>query len=158
MGSAGKTDFLNLNKWSSTDIPKRVDFNNDNDLIDSAFREHVYDDNRHISGSERETWNMPFYVGFYYGNGALKRTVTTNCPFDPVFGIIFGGGMPVSVTDFTNKTKYNYFGFLTKRSSTAGLTLSGSDFTISTDGFPIVNGEYISLNNTSVTYCYVFFR
>lgn len=158
MGSAGKTDFLNLNKWSSTDIPKRVDFNSDNELIDTAFRDHFENDDRHVSDGEREAWNMPFYVGFYYGNGALKRTITTKCPFEPCFGIIFGGGMPLSVTDFTNKTKYSYFGFLTKRSSTAGLSLTGNDFTISTDGLPIVNGEYISLNSSSVTYCYVLFR
>ena len=158
MGSAGKTEFLKLNNWSGTDIPKRVDFNSDNELIDTAFKEHFENDDRHVSGSERENWNMPFYAGFYYGNGALERKITTNCPFDPVYGIVFAGGMPTSVVDFNNKTKYNYFGFLSKRSSTTGLALSGSNIKISTTGLAVVNGEYIYLNNTGLTYCYVLFR
>ena len=158
MGSAGKTDFLKLNKWSSTDIPKRVDFNSDNELIDTAFKEHFDDDARHVSDGERAEWNMPFFVGFYYGNGALQRTITTKCPFEPSLGIIFTGGMPTSAVDFNNKVKYNYLGFLSKRAGTSGLTLSGSDFTISTDGFPVMNGEYVSLNNTGLTYCYMLFR
>ena len=158
MSSAGKTDFLKLNKWSSTDIPKRVDFNSDNELIDAALKDHFENDDRHVLDPERAAWNMPFYAGFYYGNGALERTIVTNCPFEPVFGIIFAGGMPPSVVDFTNKVKYNYVGFLSKRSSTSGLTLNKSDFTISTNGFAVVHGDYINLNNTGLTYCYVLFR
>lgn len=158
MSSAGKTDFLKLNKWSATDIPKRVDFNSDNELIDAAFKEHFENIDRHVSDPEREAWNMPFYAGFYHGNGALERTIVTNCPFEPVFGIVFAGGMPTSVVDFDNKVKYNYMGILSKRSSTSGLTLTKSDFKISTNGFAVVKGEYISLNNTGLTYCYVLFR
>lgn len=158
MGSAGKTDFLKLNKWSSTDIPKRVDFNSDNELIDAAFKDHLNDDDRHLSDEERAQWNMPFHYGFYYGNGALKRTITTNCPFEPSFGVIFAGGMPPSVVDFTNKYKYNYVGLLSKRSCTSGLTLSKGDIVISVDTFPVANTEYISLNNSGLTYCYLLFR
>lgn len=158
MGSAGKTDFLKLNKWSSTDIPKRVDFNSDNELLDTAFKDHFEDDDRHVSDSEREAWDLPFYAGFYYGNNALERTIETNCPFDPVFGIIFAGGMPTSVVDFNNKVKYNYMGLLSKRSSTSGLTLTGRNITISTDNFAVINNEHIYLNNTGLTYCYVLFR
>ena len=158
MSSAGKTNFLKLNKWSSTDVPKRVDFNSDNELVDKAIKDHFENDNRHLSDSERETWNMPFYAGSYYGNGALQRTIVTNCPFEPCFGIIFAGGMPTSVVDFNNKTKYNYLGLLSKRGGTSGLSLSKSDFTISTDGFAVTNGELISLNNTGLTYYYVLFR
>ena len=158
MGSAGKTDFLKLNKWSSTDIPKRVDFNSDNELIDTAFKDHFENDDRHVADSERDAWNLPFYAGFYYGNGALQRTIVTKCPFEPVFGIIFAGGMPTSVVDFNNKTKYNYLGLLSKRTCTSGLTLTKSDFTISVDTFPVTNGEYINLNTTGLTSCYVLFR
>ena len=158
MSSTEKTSFLKLNVWSSTDIPKRVDFNTDNSRIDTAFQEHVDDGEKHVSSSERETWNLPYYVGFYYGDGALQKTINTNCPFEPNFGIIFAGGMPPSVTDFSGKTKYNYFGFLSKRASTSGLTLSGKQITISTSGGAVVNGEYISLNNMGSTYCYLLFR
>lgn len=158
MSSTGKTDFLKLNKWSSTDIPKRVDFNSDNELIDSTFKDHFNNDDRHVLDSEREAWNMPFYSGVYYGNGDLKRTIETGCPFEPCFGIIFAGGMPTSVVDFSTKYKYNYVGFLSKRSSTSGLTLDKNNFTISVDTFPVTAGEYIRLNSAGLTYCYVLFR
>ena len=48
MGSAQKTDFLSLNKWISTDIPKREDFNYDNATIDNAIKEHTNDMSKHI--------------------------------------------------------------------------------------------------------------
>ena len=38
MGSAQKTDFLSLNKWISTDIPKREDFNYDNATIENVIK------------------------------------------------------------------------------------------------------------------------
>lgn len=158
MGSAGKTEFLKLNNWSGADIPKRVDFNSDNELIDTAFKEHFENDDRHVSDFEREAWNMPFYAGIYYGNNENERTVVTNCPFEPIFGIVFAGGMPMSVVDFNNKIKYNYVGLLSRRSSTTGLKLVNSNFTITDSDFPVVNGEYIRLNVTGLTYCYVLFR
>ena len=158
MSSADKTSYLKLNMWASTDIPKRVDFNNDNSRIDTAFKEHVDDDEMHVDALERNKWNEPHYIGFYYGNGNLQRTISTGCPFEPSFGIVFGGGMPPSMVDFSNKVKYNYVGFLSKRSSSACLTLSGSDIIISTNGGAIVNNEYINLNNIGITYCYLLFR
>lgn len=158
MGSAGKTNFLKLNKWSGTDTPQRVDFNSDNELIDKAFKDHFENDSRHLSDSEREAWNSPFYAGSYYGNGAATRTIVTNCPFEPCFGIIFAGGMPASVVDFNNKTKYNYLGLLSKRGGTSGVSLTKSDFTVTTNEFPTTNEEYVTLNKTGLTYYYVLFR
>lgn len=157
MGSSRKTKLLNLNNWSATDTPKMSDFNYDNELIDMAFKEHIESD-AHVSEEDREKWDSPFYVGFYYGNGNQSRTISTSCPFEPSFGIIFAGGMPPSVTDFSNKLKYNYVGFLSSRCTTLGLSLSNRNIVFSTNGGPSVSGEYISLNNVGITYCYVFFR
>lgn len=158
MGSTGKTDYLRLNRWVSNDIPKMADFNADNDIIDAAFSEHVYDTEKHVSFDERERWNLPYYIGFYYGDGALNRTITTDCPFDPSFGIVFAGNMPLSVTDFNNEVEYHYCGFLTKRFGTSGITLSGRNIVFKTNGMPVLGDEYVNLNNSNLTYCYVFFR
>lgn len=158
MSSTGKTNCLGLNRWVSSDIPKMADFNADNDIIDAAFQNHAEDTEMHVSEDERTKWNLPYYVGFYYGDGSLNRTIVTDCPFNPSFGIIFAGTMPLSVTDFNNKVKYNYCGFLAKRFCTAGLTLSGKNIVFSTNGMAVTAGEYISLNNSNLTYCYVFFR
>lgn len=158
MGSTLKTDFLKLNKWISTDIPKRQDFVDDNEIIDTTIKAHIDDAIVHVTEQDRAAWYSPYFVGFYYGNGGLSRTIETGCPFEPSIGFVFAGGMPPSVTDFTGKIKYNYFGFLSKRTSTSGVTLAGSDIVISTNGGPVANGEYINLNNIGVTYCYVFFR
>ncbi len=37
MSSTNKTNRLHLNQWLATDSPRRIDFNNDNSAIDSAF-------------------------------------------------------------------------------------------------------------------------
>lgn len=134
-----------------------ADFNNDNSLIDTAFRKHI-ENGDHVRIEDRERWDMPFYVGFYYGNGGLNRTIATACPFDPSFGLVFAGGMPPTITDFTGKTKNSYFGFLSSRVCSSGLSWSSGDIVFSSSGSAVIGGEYMCLNNVGVTYCYVLFR
>ena len=63
MGSTRKTKYLDLNQWASTDTPKMMDFNNDNELIDEAFKKHI-EEGDHVRKEDRERWDLPFYVGF----------------------------------------------------------------------------------------------
>ena len=89
MGSSQKTDFLSLNKWISTDIPKREDFNYDNTAIDTAMQTHTNDMSKHISETERSEWNEPHFIGFCTGNGSNSaRTINTECSFNPSFAIV----------------------------------------------------------------------
>lgn len=159
MGSAQKTDFLSLNKWISTDIPKREDFNYDNSTIDNAFKTHTNDMSKHITDGERSEWNEPHYVGFYYGNGSnYERTIETGCSFDPSFAIIFGGGSTPGVTDFTARLHRNRFAFLTKRSSNLGVSLSGKNIILAASGTTLEGNETIEYNRNGGLYCYILFR
>ena len=54
MSSTNKTSNLRLNNWNGTDKPERIDFNRDNDIIDSAITEHKNDTDIHINANERE--------------------------------------------------------------------------------------------------------
>lgn len=158
MSSAKKTDYLNLNMWASTDVPKRSDFNDDNSKIDLAMEAHCEDYDIHVTSADRTKWNSPYHIGFYYGDGAHTRTVQTSCPFQPSFGLVFAGNMPPSVTDFSNNNKKNYFGFLSQRTSTSGLSFSGANIVIPDYSGPAVNKEYMSFNVVGIVYCYVLFR
>lgn len=159
MGSAQKTDFLSLNKWISTDIPKREDFNYDNTTIDNAFKEHSGDAVKHISASGRSKWNTPHYVGFYIGNGSSSaRTIETGCGFDPAFAIVFAGATTPGITDFKGELHKNRFGFATKRTANLGLAISGKNLVISSPSIAADIDEAVEYNRSGATYCYILFR
>lgn len=158
MSSTNKTEYLKLNNWASTDIPKRADFNYDNAVIDEAMNSHCSNGNLHINDGERERWNLPYYMGFYYGNAESTRTVQTNCPFEPSFGIIFANGTAPSVTNFAGSYKSNYFALISLRANTIGASLSGNNIVVRSPANAVVSNEYANLNASGYTYCYILFR
>jgi len=159
MSSTNKTEFLGLNSWASTDIPKRADFNHDNSVIDEAMKNHSENNDVHLRDGEREAWNSPYYMGVYYGTGgSAERTVVTGCPFKPRFGVIFANGTSPSVTNFSGSLNYNYFALVSLRANTIGASISGSDLIVKSFSMPSVSNEYPSLNSSGYTYCYVLFR
>ena len=159
MGSSQKTDFLSLNKWISTDIPKREDFNYDNTTIDTAMKTHTNDMSKHVSSAERSEWNEPHFIGFYTGNGSNSaRTINTECSFNPSFGIVFATNSTPGVTDFSSKLHRNRFAFLTKRASNTGLSLSGTNIVIAASGIAGDISETTEYNQNGGLYAYILFR
>lgn len=158
MSSTNKTKFLGLSSWVSTDVPKMADFNEDNGIIDIAISEHYNDTQAHIDNNERETWNTPYYIGSYYGNGQETQKVATKCPFTPSFGIIFSISTAPALTDFSSSMNYNYSAFVTPRGGTVGATLTGTEFTVKQSTGPITSNEYAALNAVGHTYMYILFR
>lgn len=159
MGSAQKTDFLSLNKWISTDIPKREDFNYDNETIDNAFKAHNDDMVHHLSAEERGKWNSPHFVGFYTGNGVYTaRTIETGCSFDPSFAIVFAGSTTPGVNDFKNELHKNRFGFATKRAGNIGIAISGRNLVITSPVIAEGIDEAVEYNRSGGLYCYILFR
>lgn len=57
MPSENKTPNYGLHQWQGNEYPKRVDFNEDNDLIDAALATHEADTTVHITTAERTAWN-----------------------------------------------------------------------------------------------------
>lgn len=158
MSSTNKSEYLGLNMWAGTDVPKRTDFNSDNLIVDNAFKNHESNDVMHVNQTERNTWNMPYYANVYYGNGASSREIETNCPFEPAFGIIFANAAPVRVTYFDSKLSYNYMAFVAKRANSSGASLSGTTLTVKQSTSPVKEKEVACLNATATTYYYILFR
>ncbi len=158
MSSTNKTNFLGLNSWIPTDVPKRADFNEDNSILDRSISEHFNDKNVHINNNERNTWNTPYFVGTYYGDGSSSQKIATNCPFTPSFGIIFAKTAAPAITDFSSKINYNYSAFVTPRGSSVGATISGTVLTVSQSASPATSNEYAALNGVGYTYMYILFR
>lgn len=160
MSSTNKTENLKLNSWIGSDKPQRTDFNYDNEVIDKTITEHKNDTVSHITSEERDKWNNFMYQGVYYGDGTVKRVIDTKCPFPARFGIVFAGNRPPSITTFSSSQKSNYIGFFTFRSSTSGLELAEDmvTLTVHQTTMAVMEKEYMSFNESGVTYHFFMFR
>lgn len=160
MSSSNKTSVLGLNQWAASDCPVRVDFNRDNVMIERAVTDHTRNSNIHVTSAEKAVWNQGVHYGMYFGNGDAVRHITTNCPFEPVFVLVFASARPASSTDFTEGKKYNYIAFASQISSMANLEIEeyGAQLKVTQDISPSYKNEYVYLNQTGVSYTYIMFR
>lgn len=158
MSSSNKTPRLGLNQWESIDIPERTDFNADNEIIDEKISAHFSDKTSHITSTERSKWNSQYYTNSYFGNGEIERTIKTNCPFKPSFGIVFAIGTATSITRFKSGLVQHHLAILTPRGCTIGASMSGYDFTVTNHATPEIDDEFATLNAVGYTYLYVLFR
>lgn len=159
MSSTNKTDYLRLNRWLSSDIPKMEDFNNDNVIIDTAIQSHTSDTVGHITGAEREGWNNQVFLGVYFGNGELNRTINTGCGFEPKVAMVYALGKPMTRVDFSQQKKYNYLAVSTAIADCDGFYLDSETGNFSVkQQVTSTNGEYSSLNEGGTTYIYILMR
>lgn len=160
MGSTNKTENLKLNSWIGSDRPERVDFNYDNEIIDKTLFEHIDNSAIHITSAERELWNNHIFMGMYFGDGAVERTITTSCPFNASFGIVFANNRPLKIINFSDSRSYNYAGFFGKQANSMGVKLASSKrgIIVNQSAAAVSSNEYANMNETGVTYNYVMFR
>lgn len=160
MSSVEKTSVLKLNQWAASDKPQRTDFNYDNEMIEKALCEHMSDAVSHITAQERSDWSSRVHFGMYLGDGKLERTVTTSCPFEPLFVVVFPVARPMSYSDFSQGNKYNYVGFATQLYSSINISLVdyGKSFKVEEDIAPSYKNEFTCLNQSGITYVYVMIR
>ncbi len=158
LSSTNKTPHLRLNSWIGGDVPKRTDFVSDNAIIDTVVGEHNDNTQIHISQSEREKWNAPYYIGKYMGTGQSTNTVTFDAGFKPKWGILFSVGTYASVNDYNNKADYNYFAVFSEKGSMDGVTLGENSITVTQSTISILGTEYKSFNENGETYVFILFR
>lgn len=160
MGSTNKTSNLKLNSWIGSDKPQRVDFNQDNSILDKVISEHNEDKQIHITQAERENWNTFVKTGVYFGNGAAERTIELECDFEISFAIIFAGNRPMSIAGFSNSRHHNYSAFVGRLGSTSGAKFSKDykSLVVTQSTSALMNNEYINLNESGVSYTYILFR
>ena len=154
MSSNSKTPNLNLNIWAGSDKPKRVDFNYDNETLDTVIGSHLSDTDIHITNEEREKISSPYFFGYYIGDGANTRVI--HLDFTPSFLIVFANGVPMSVYDNTNDKVYSFGGIATSLYASAGIFLGENKFTVTeSTGVPTVNNYYPRMNTSGYRYQYI---
>ncbi|MBQ9517429.1 MAG: hypothetical protein IJR60_05075 [Eubacterium sp.] len=158
MSSTNKTPYLELNNWVGSDIPKRTDFNEDNNIIDLAISRHVEDTDAHTTTAEKSKINQPFVVVPYTGNGSSSRQITITNDFEPKWGIVFKVSYTPSIMDIDNRTEYNYFGVFTNVGSNIGLSLSGKKLTVQQSATSVLGNEIRSYNENGSAYVIIAFR
>jgi len=156
MSSTSKTS-MGLNLWQGGDKPKRSDFNRDNMLIDSAFSTHS-SDSSHITAEEREKWNNNVYVGAYFGDGQTSRTVNMDVPFTPSAVVVFADS--VTPTVLQSDRECIYLAYATQNGSTLGVELKNSykSLAVVQSTVPVLENQYLCLNESGTSYCYICFR
>lgn len=87
MSSSQKTEYLQLNAWLGTDRPQRIDFVDDNNIIDRAIKEHVNNTTMHCTGEEKTKINNPYIIKTYVGTGSASRNISFD--FTPKMVILF---------------------------------------------------------------------
>lgn len=159
MSSTKKTTNLKLNQWISSDIPERLDFVSDNDLIDKAVSSHTKNNSIHVSDADRDKWTNSYYKFSYVGDGASPKTILTDCPFDASWGLIFANSYPPSVMDAENNSNYNYFAVFTNSANTSGASITGSNsIKVYQSSTAVQRTEYRNFNQTGVVYTCILFR
>lgn len=158
MSSTNKTKNLKLNSWLGADIPKREDFNSDNNILDNIIYTHNSNTNLHTSSSEKAVWNEPYYITTYTGNGSSSRTVSIGSSFTPTWGIVFRTSSPPSVIDIQNEANYNYFALFSNLGSESGVTLSGKNLSVMQSSTAVIGNEYRNFNENGKTYVIIAFR
>lgn len=160
MSSTNKTGKLKLNSWIGSDKPQRVDFNNDNHILDKVISEHNENSIIHITQAERENWSTFVKSGVYFGNGSAERTINLDCDFDISFAIVFADSRPMSIAGFSNSRHHNYSAFVGRFGSTSGAKFSKDykSLIVTQSSSALLNNEYMNLNESGVSYTYILFR
>ena len=158
MPASNKTPNLNLNNWLGTDKPKRQDFVDDNNILDSIVGSHIANTVMHMTSAEKALLNAPFEVGVIAGDGNSSCTHTLN--FAPKFLVVFTQDeLPIKYDSTNNYYIYN-FAIVTQNTygSTKGASLNGSSLTLEQTQNTPTNGVFINLNKYFEQYVYVAFK
>ena len=158
MPTNNKTPNLNLNSWIGTDKPKRQDFVNDNNIIDSVVGSHIANTVIHMTAAEKELLNSSISVGTLAGDG--NATCTHTLSFSPKLVIVFVRGESPIVYDSTNGYYIYNFAIATQSyyGSTKGASLSGTGLTLQQTQSTPSDGIFINLNKYFEQYVYIAFK
>lgn len=155
MPSSNKTPYLHLNSFLGSDVPKRVDFNNDNLIVDQAVKNHVQNQDMHFTGEEKLRVDQMFHFTGYMGDG--KPTKTIILPFSPAFVFVYCVSLPLNRFDSSVNIKYSNMGFATQGEGTWGIDLNDNVLEVHYDP-KISGGEIMYMNALANAYTIVALR
>lgn len=155
MASTSFTPNLGLCSWSSDDRPKRMDFVNDNALIDEILGAHLNNSNLHVSAEEKEIYSSPYKVISYAGDGQASKSINTGEGY--AFAIIFQKFYPPVEVDASNNV-ISHFALVGRMfGSSANLTMTGTSITVTQDTVA-TDGVKNNFNEAEGQYVMILFR
>lgn len=155
MSSSAKTQYLLLNKWAGSDTPKRIDFNSDNEIIDTALGEHIMNEALHVTQADKNAWNEKgFICGSYFGTNEVHRQFAVG--FQPKAVFLIANGYPPTGFDPSGNKVISYSGIAINGSGSLGLSVTEDGFAV--DMTQTLGNAVSYLNKSAITYIYIAFR
>lgn len=153
MASTNQTP-LGLNQWTETDRPKRMDFVNDNAILDTVITTHINDVDMHLTSFEEKLRSSePFKISTVFGTGNAYTLYRLN--FEPKLVIVFKkDSAPVEYTDGYMKVNA---AIATTTGTSGGITISGDAVNLQQSS-NASNGVFMNLNQELAQYILVAFR
>lgn len=156
MSATNKTANLGLNSWISTDRPKRVDFVEDNTIIDEKLGGHILNTALHLTEQDREKLDSFIYAKSYSGTGAGTRQITFD--FSPSFVVVFKRFDSFnSYVSSGNYTKINGAFFSKTQPTDDCGSLNGTNLTVN-QSTTASDGLFYNLNEQYGQYIVVAFK
>ncbi len=152
MSSTSYTPNLGLCAWKSSDRPKRMDFVNDNAIIDEKLGEHLSDMGIHVTTEEKQRYENPYTVFSYVGDGAATKKFTLSDSYS--FALVFQKYYPPVEIDSNNNAVAHFAIVGRTIGSTSTMTMNSTSVTVvqdstATDGvknnFNESEGQYVML-------------
>ncbi|MBQ8057999.1 MAG: hypothetical protein IJ275_06680 [Ruminococcus sp.] len=155
MASTSYTNHLGLCAWEGADRPKRMDFVNDNAIIDEKLGEHLINSNIHVTAEEKIQFLNPYTVFSYAGDGAKTKTFTLDGSY--TFAIIFQKFYPPVELD-TNGNVISHFSIVGRVfGSSSSVTLTSNSIVVTQDSEP-TDGVINNFNEEQGQYVVVLFK
>ena len=155
MSSSEKTEYLNLNAWLGTDRPQRIDFVDDNTIIDTAIKNHVQNATMHCTSTEKAKIDNPYTAISYVGTGDETNVITF--AFTPKMVLVFQKDVPPIQTDSSGNILINKSVVVKSHGGIGGVIINGYDVTV-TQSTTAEDGVIYNLNKLKGQYCIVGFK
>jgi len=157
MPTTNKTPNLGLNNWVGTDKPKRSDFVEDNNLLDTMIGSHLADKVAHLSADDRTTLENPIATGTMVGNGLESSEF--ELPFAPRAIFAFLCDHPMSEYNADKKYTYVNAAAAATTANTPGIAIGGNKVKLSqSQTEPEAGGCFLNMNKSYGQYFYIAFR
>lgn len=155
MAATSYTPNLGLCQWEPADRPKRIDFVNDNSIIDEKLGEHFSNTYIHVSKEEKEKFNSPYTVLTYAGNGSYSRTLSVDKAY--TFAIVFQKYYPPVETDSSGNSIVHMAIVGREFGSSSNLTLKSNSIVVTQDT-TASDGVINNFNENEGQYVVLLFR
>ncbi len=155
MSASNTTEYLGLSQWLGSDRPQRIDFVDDNRIIDNAIKLHFLDTSKHLSTEQYNKLQQPFVFQSYVGDGNESQVITLD--ISPKLIIVFAKDLPFTQRDTNNNTLINACFTAKSAGTTGGAAIGSNTVTVYYDATP-TNGIRYNLNQLHGQYCIVAFK